>query len=188
MLAGPSDQASIVLSSPIILYDHPELAPQSESTFFDALEIDELLSLRTMTLSDEEKREVRGTDPRAAALLREVDDMPPDLWERLHGTVRYLDSMTAQTPVRAEARARGARRPLVGPRCGLVGGPRERQHHDWRPGGPARDPRRPSTRDPAADAYDLFLAGHTATVAAVLHDVDGKQHLAVTSTTTPAGT
>ena len=48
-----------------------------------------------MTLSDEEKREMRGTDPRAAALLREVEDMPPDLWDRLHGTVRYLDSMTS---------------------------------------------------------------------------------------------
>ena len=59
----------MVLASPIILYDHPEIAPESRTAFFDALEVDELLSLRTMTLSDEEKREVRGTDPRAAALL-----------------------------------------------------------------------------------------------------------------------
>ena len=37
---------------------------------------------------------------------------------------------------------------------------------------------RPGVR--RADAYDLFLAGRTATVAAVLHDVDGDEHLAVT--------
>ncbi|HSV38698.1 MAG TPA: hypothetical protein VLI04_08060 [Nocardioidaceae bacterium] len=177
VLAGPSGQDAIVLSSPIILYDHPELAPQSESTFFDALEIDELLSLRTMTLSDEEKREVRGTDPRAAALLREVDDMPPELWERLHGTVRYLDSMTALKPK---------------PEPEVLDVPW------WDPGADSSvDPEndsvligdievrkgtrvilRPGIR--RADAYDLFLAGHTATVAAVLNDVDGKQHLAVT--------
>ena len=62
---GGQDQE--VLASPIILYDHAELAPESETAFFDALEVDELLSLRTMTLSEQEKREVRGTDPRTAA-------------------------------------------------------------------------------------------------------------------------
>ena len=95
---GRPSSRRVVLSSPIILYDHPELAPQSESSFMDSLEIDELLSLRTMTLSEEEKREVRGTDPRAAALLDEVDEMPAELWDRLHGTVRYLDAMTAPVP------------------------------------------------------------------------------------------
>ena len=83
-----------MLASPIILYDHAAVAPESETAFFDALEVDELLSLRTMTLSEQEKREMRGTDPRAAALLGEVDAMPPDLWDRLHGTVRYLDQMS----------------------------------------------------------------------------------------------
>ena len=181
VLAGPEDQQQVVLSSPIILYDHPQLAPQSESSFMDSLEIDELLSLRTMTLSEEEKREVRGTDPRAAALLDEVDDMPPELWDRLHGTVRYLDAMTA-------------------PSLGLAPPPEPTAALDVPWWDPARTPPsipesdairigdvdvrrgtrvvlRPGVR--RADAYDLFLAGHTATVAAVLHDVDGKQHLAV---------
>ena len=185
VLAGPEDQQHVVLSSPIILYDHPQLAPQSESSFMDSLEIDELLSLRTMTLSEEEKREVRGTDPRAAALLDEVDDMPPELWDRLHGTVRYLDEMTAPAP---------------GPSLGLAPPPEPSAPLDvpwWDAGSDASvDPEsdairigevdvrrgtrvvlRPGVR--RADAYDLFLAGHTATVAAVLHDVDGKQHLAV---------
>ena len=176
VLAGPAEQARVVLASPIILYDHPELAPQSETSFFDSLEIDELLSLRTMTLSEEEKREVRGTDPRAAALLREVDEMPAELWERLHGTVRYVDAMTG-----------GAAAPGAPPEVPW-----------WDPGSDSSvDPEsdavrigevdvrrgsrvllRPGTR--RADAHDLFLAGRRATVAAVLHDVDGHLHLAVT--------
>jgi len=177
VLAGPDGQARIVLSSPIILYDHPQLAPQSESSFMDALEIDELLSLRTATLTDEEKREMRGTDPRTASLLDEVEGMPAELWERLHGTVRYLDAITALAPPPA---------------------PEALDVPWWDPGSDAGvDPEQDSLRigdadvrrgtrvilRPGvrrADAYDLFLAGRTATVAAVLHDVDGHQHLAVT--------
>lgn len=177
VLAGTRDQDRVMLSSPIILYDHPELAPQSETAFFDALEVDELLSLRTMTLSEEEKREVRGTDPRAAALLREVDDMPPELWERLHGTVRYLDSMTALAPPPQPPEQLDV--PWWDPGSDSSVDPESDSVRigevDVRRG--TRVVLRPGVR--RADAYDLFLAGHTATVAAVLHDVDGKQHLAV---------
>ena len=181
VLGPPADEVGVVLASPIILYDHAELAPQSQTAFFDALEVDELLSLRTTTLSDQEKREVRGTDPRTAALLHQVDSMPDDLWERLHGTVRYLDSMTATAtaPVQPSVTA-------------------EPDVPWWDPGSdssvdPERDAvmvgdvdvsrgsqviLRPGVR--RADAYDLFLAGRTATVAAVLFDVDHGEHLAVT--------
>jgi len=175
VLAGPPGQAHVVLGSPIILYDHPELAPQSETSFFDGLEIDELLSLRTMTLSEDEKREVRGTDPRTAALLREVDDMPPELWERLHGTVRYVDAMTGGPgPVAPpdapwwDPGSDGSVDPETDAvRIGSV---------DVRRG--SRVLLRPGSR--RADAHDLFLAGREATVAAVLHDVDGSLDLAVT--------
>ena len=178
VLAGPADQAGVVLSSPIILYDHAQLAPQSETAFFDALEIDELLSLRTMTLSEEEKREVRGTDPRAAALLDEVDHMPDELWDRLHGSVQYLDAMTRLAPPPEPAA------PLDVPWWDPGADASVDPEHDavTIAGVPVRRGTRvvlrPGTRQ--ADAYDLFLAGHTATVAAVLHDVDGKEHLAVT--------
>jgi hypothetical protein len=176
VLGAPAGDRGVVLSSPIILYDHPEIAPESASTFFDSLEIDELLSLRTMTLTEDERREVRGTDPRAAELLDEVDAMPPDLWERLHGTVRYLEAMTA-APATPE--------PVEQPPW-------------WDPGVDASvDPDRDSVQvgqvevrrgsrvvlrpgDRRADAYDLFLAGRPATVAGVFTDVDGAVHLAVT--------
>ncbi len=178
---GPGDDDAVMLASPIILYDRATLAPESETAFFDALEVDELLSLRTMTLSEQEKREMRGTDPRTAALLGEVDAMPPDLWDRLHGTVRYLEQMSGG---RIDEDRATELPPLETPW--------------WDPGSDASvDPERDTVRIGAtevgrgtrvilrpgvrrADAYDLFLAGRTATVAAVLRDVDQGTHLAVT--------
>jgi hypothetical protein len=181
VLGGPGDDDSTMIASPIILYDHPELAPESESSFFDALEVDELLSLRTMTLSEDEKREMRGTDPRTAALLDEVDAMPPDLWERLHGTVRYLDQMSGGRVTRPElAELPALETPWWDPGSDASVDP----EHDTVPIGEATVGRgtrvilRPGVR--RADAYDLFLAGRTATVAAVLFDVDEGTHLAVT--------
>ena len=47
----------MLLASPIILYDHPAIAPESPGDLFDALEIDEILTLRTMTLTEDEKRQ-----------------------------------------------------------------------------------------------------------------------------------
>lgn len=78
----------VVLCSPIILYDQPAVAPESQGDFFDATEIDEMLSLRVMTLTDEEKREARATDARAAAIVDRVDAMDVDTLARLHGATR----------------------------------------------------------------------------------------------------
>lgn len=88
VLAGADSGDALVLSSPIILYDHPRVAPESAASFMDATEIDELLSLRTLTLTEQEKREARGTDPRANALIEHVENMPAELMDRLHGAVR----------------------------------------------------------------------------------------------------
>src|SRR5262249_25421686 len=56
VLVGAEGQADMMLSSPIILYDYPQVAPESAGDFFDATEIDEMLTLRIMTLTDDEKR------------------------------------------------------------------------------------------------------------------------------------
>lgn len=88
VLAGAEGRADLVLSAPIILYDHPRIAPESHGDFFDATEIDELLTLRTRTLTDDEKRQARATDPRAAGIVDRVDRLPPEAWQRLHGAVR----------------------------------------------------------------------------------------------------
>ncbi|HEY0718699.1 MAG TPA: hypothetical protein VGD68_13855 [Streptosporangiaceae bacterium] len=91
VLAGPAQCRDLVLSSPVILYDHSEIAPESTGDLFDATEIDEILTLRTMALTDEEKREARATDPRAADLIDRLDGLPPEMLERLHGAIRYLE-------------------------------------------------------------------------------------------------
>lgn len=175
VLADPDDR--VLLCSPIILYDHVEVAPESATDFFDALEIDELLSLRTATLTEQERREVRGTDPRAAALLDEVDAMPAELWQRLHGAVRSLDGGTPAGP--GVRRSSTADVPWWDPAAEEAVDLDARVVVDGREVGPgSRVLLRPGAR--RADAQDLFLAGRSATVAMVLDDVDGGRHLAVT--------
>ena len=169
-----------MLCSPIILYDHAQVAPESASAFFDALEVDELLSLRTMTLSEEEKREARGTDPRTAALLDEVDAMParPVGPAARHGALRRRDDRAVR---REPCRSRLRRRRRGGTRAPTP--PSTRRPTRSRSAGSRSVAAAAWCCVPAkrrADAYDLFLAGREATVAAVLHDVDAGRHLAVT--------
>ncbi len=90
VLVGAGGTRDLVLSSPILLYDYPQVAPESPGDLHDAAEIDEILSLRTLTLTEDEKREARATDPRAAAILDRVDDMPQEVLAKLHGAVRSL--------------------------------------------------------------------------------------------------
>jgi hypothetical protein len=88
VLADPDGGREVMLSAPIILYDHPELAPESPGDLYDGTEIDEILTLRTLTLSDAEKAEARATDPRAAALIDRVESMDPQTMAGLHGAMR----------------------------------------------------------------------------------------------------
>ncbi|ACZ86738.1 hypothetical protein Aros01_00767 [Streptosporangium roseum] len=169
VLVGEPGHRDVVLSSPIILYDYPDIAPESPGDLFDSTEIDEILHLRTLTLTDEETRQARATDPRAAQLIDMVGDMPPELVERLHGVIRYLDTPAreAATPWWDPAADAGVSPETdsvtvsgveiaKGSRVRLVPGRRR------------------------ADAHDMFLAGRTAQVEAVLLDLDGARHLAVT--------
>jgi len=86
VLVGAVEARDEMLSSPIVLYDYPEIAPESPGDLFDSTEIDEILTLRTMTLTDAEKREARATDARAGAIIDRADGMTPDALARLHGT------------------------------------------------------------------------------------------------------
>jgi hypothetical protein len=88
VLAGEGNKA--ILSSPIILYDHPQIAPESAGNLFDSTEIDEILSLRILTLTDEEKREVRQSDDRAREILDRTENMPEEHIMKLHGVLRGL--------------------------------------------------------------------------------------------------
>ncbi len=88
VLVGAAGSGSAVLASPIILYDYPKIAPESPGDFYDATEIDEMLSLRVQTLTDEEKRVARATDPRARAIIDRSDAATPGELLALHGTQR----------------------------------------------------------------------------------------------------
>jgi hypothetical protein len=84
------NQAETMLSSPIILYDHPQIAPESAGNLFDSTEIDEILSLRILTLTDDEKREMRQSDDRAREILERTENMPEEQFMKLHGVLRGL--------------------------------------------------------------------------------------------------
>jgi hypothetical protein len=80
----------VVLSSPIILEDHPRIAPESPGDLFDGGEIDQLLVLNILSLSDAEKAEMRDSDPRAREILERAEALTPDQLMRLHGAIREL--------------------------------------------------------------------------------------------------
>ena len=90
VLAGDPGSRDCMLSSPIILYDYPEIAPESPGDLYDSAEIDEILTLRIMTLTDEEKREMRDTDERARRILERTELMPEEQLLKMHGAVRGL--------------------------------------------------------------------------------------------------
>jgi hypothetical protein len=90
VLVGESGQRDTLLASPIILYDYPQIAPESAGDLFDGTEIDEILSLRIMTLTDEEKREIRQSDDRAREILDRTEAMPVEQFMKLHGALRGL--------------------------------------------------------------------------------------------------
>ena len=90
VLVGEDDSQQAVLSSPIILYDYPQIAPESTGSLFDGTEIDEILSLRIMTLTDEEKREIRQSDDRAREVLDRTETLPEEQFMKLHGVLRGL--------------------------------------------------------------------------------------------------
>ena len=74
-----------MLSSPIILEDHPRIAPESPGDLFDGGEIDGLLALNILALTDAEKAEMRATDPRAREILERTEALTPDQLLALSG-------------------------------------------------------------------------------------------------------
>ncbi|WP_354637837.1 hypothetical protein [Kitasatospora camelliae] len=177
VLAGPPGSSDVVLSSPIILEDHPHVAPESPGALYDATEIDEILALRTAALTDREKREARGTDERAGAVIDLADSMPAEVLERLHGAVRSLREVTDPA---AAAEPLSPQTPWWNPAADRSVDPDlDSVLVDGRPvAAGSRVLLKPGRR--RTDAQDLFLHGRTALVEAVLHDVDGSVHLAVT--------
>ncbi len=190
VLAGLPGETDLVLVSPIILYDHPEVAEQSDGALFDATEIDEILTLRVMTLTEEEKRQARATDPLAAQIIDRCDQMSPATLAQMHGILRdphlpdphlpdpglpdmgLVPELTDDTPW-WDPDADTAVRPDVD--GVIVNGVRVAKGTVVRI--------HPSRR---ADAQDLFFAGQLARVVTVHADVDGGTHVGVVLEDDPA--
>ena len=90
VLAGEEGRREIMLSSPIILYDYPQIAPESPGNLFDGTEIDEILALRILTLTEDEKHEMRSADAHARQILERTESMPMEHFMKLHGVLRGL--------------------------------------------------------------------------------------------------
>jgi hydrogenase maturation protease len=98
VLVGDAGQCDAMLSSPIILYDYPKIAPESPGDLFDGTEIDEILALRILTLTDDEKKEMRHTDARARQILERTETMPAEHFMKLHGALRGLRPAGEEKP------------------------------------------------------------------------------------------
>lgn len=88
VLVGEPGDRDAMLSAPIILYDYPQIAPESPGDLFDGTEIDEILSLRILTLTDAEKRDMARIDDRTAAILERTEMLSSDGLLSLHGAIR----------------------------------------------------------------------------------------------------
>jgi hypothetical protein len=203
VLAGADGGRQVMLSTPIILYDYPELAPESPGDLYDGTEIDEILSLRTLALSDAEKAEARATDPRAAALIDRVEALGAADFDRMHGAIRSPRAVSGSPgPQFTGPQFPGSQFPGDGHETGEPGG-FQLAVPWWDPAADAsvspdtdaitvagrRIARgslvtlRPGVR--RSDAQDMFLDGRPARVEAVLLDVDDTAYLAVSLTDDP---
>jgi hypothetical protein len=193
VLVGEEGDADVVLSAPMVLPDHPEIAPESPMDLFDGTENDELLNLRILTLTEDEKAEARATDPRAAAIVDHVDHLPPELQERLHGAIRSLRELPSRgapgEPAAADpfpeiwTDSSGAVKPppsIFDPVVDASYSPETDtvEIAGQRVGRGSQVVLRPAAG--RSDAQDMFLAGRMATVQAVLFDAEDDPHLAVT--------
>jgi hypothetical protein len=159
VLVGDEETAdrSTMLSSPIILYDYPKIAPESPGELFDGTEIDEILTLRVMTMTDAEKEEMRRSDPRASRILERTESLPEDQLLKMHGVVRELRSFD-------EDFFGNDRRLAQAEFNGVI----------LRPGDRVKI--KPKSR---ADIMDIALAGRIATIEAIEQDAESRIHFAL---------
>lgn len=151
-----------ILASPIILYDYPQIAPESAGDFFDGTEMDEMLTLRVLTMTDAEKREM-DVDNFSRKILERTHCLDGESFLKLHGVMREVN------PPRAESfSSEEFFNPTKPVKTALIG-ETEIEKGD-------RVLIRPKRR---ADAMDLMLAGKIAIVEAIEQDAEDKIHLAL---------
>lgn len=157
VLVGGEAARNMMLVAPMILYDFPKVAPESPGDLFDGGEIDEILTLRILTLTDAEKREIAASDPRVAAVLARTEGLGPQDLSRLHGTFRPMGEFP--NPVLVSL-GTGANQIRTGQRVRL-------------------NPKR------GGDIMDIALTGKIAIIEAIERDFEDRIHVAVTLESDP---
>jgi hypothetical protein len=152
-----------MLSAPIILYDYPKIAPESPGDLFDGTEIDEILTLRILTLTEAEKREIAAADPRSRAMLLRSEALTAEELARLHGTFR--DPADRKSSVDGP---RPSQPHLAGETSAVKASAlRVGDHVRLKP-------------KPSSDIMDVVLRDQLAVVEAIERDFDDRLHIAVT--------
>jgi hypothetical protein len=77
-----------LLSSPVILYDHPQINSQSHGDLFDSTEIEEALLLHVNLLSAEEKKRIGESDEKLQAMLHKVSEISPGELINFHSSLK----------------------------------------------------------------------------------------------------
>ena len=150
-------RANSVLSSPIILYDYPEIAVESAGEFFDGTEIDEMLALRVRAMTDEEKWEMSQIDTRALEILRRSEALPEEAYWNMHGKIRekkFADEDIFNPGARPNQVTVEGINLTIGDHVRIK--PKER-----------------------ADLIDIALAGKTAVIESIELDAENRIHLAL---------
>lgn len=162
--SADGQRAALVLSSPIILYDFPAVAPESDGDTCDGLEIDELMMLSVRSLSDDERREAKATDPRARAIIERAERFGPEEVARLHGGALHRRKRDPLESLDIPAMD-----------CVFIDGVRVAKGSTVR-----LHPKR------RADIWDVVLEGKLATVRAIHQDAENLMYVAVTVNDDPA--
>lgn len=188
VLAGPRGRDDVLLVSPIILEDHPTVSKESPGSLFDSTEIDEILTLRILTMTEDEKAEARATDPRAAGIIDRSEALSAQDMSRLHATMRdphVLEDVPQWPPAGNGAAGAPDVTPWWAPEMDSAVDPATDTVliAGTQVGRGSLVVVHPSRR---ADAQDLFFAGQTGRVTGVHFDVDGSTHVAVVLVDDPA--
>jgi hypothetical protein len=171
VLAGKEGALTQMLCSPIILYDYPQVAPESAGDFFDGTEMDEMLALRVLTLTDEEKAAMRTGDPRARAILERTEALPHEQLLKVHGAVRGLRSIEEESHLQINVTEKDVanpfmeRPPIESVRAFGVELHKGDRVRLW-----------PQKK---ADILDMAMEGKVAIIEAIEQDLEDNVHLAV---------
>ncbi len=184
VLAAADDTA--ILAAPIILPEHPSIAPESLGNLFDNTEIEEALLLHVQVLSDSEREEIGAQDPAVREMIAKAAATTPAEMISLHGKMTPV----AQTDARGGFDSSHQATPPLPPDPGP---PAEPGHPNpgeqtlelngvtFRKGG--KVVLRPGTE---RDVLDRMLDGRRATIERLYIDYEDGAHVAVTVDDDPA--